>query len=72
MLWPNSNPGKGPAMRYKVTEAGHMKDIGGKRRKEGDIVTLNKTEAEFEVLRETIVEHKDDEKAGDKPAKAGK
>lgn len=45
-------------MRYKVTEAGHMKDIGGKRRRTGDIITLNQTEAEFEVLRETVVEHK--------------
>lgn len=47
-------------MRYEVTEAGNMLDIGGKRRRAGDIVTLNKTEAEFEVLRETVVEYKAD------------
>lgn len=48
-------------MRYTVLEEGNMLDIGGKRRQTGEIITLNKTEAEFELLRETIEVAKDDE-----------
>lgn len=49
-------------MEYEVTHAGHMLDIGGKRRRAGEIITLNHTQAEFELLRETVIVHTVDEK----------
>lgn len=56
-------------MRYRVTDVqGPRPEIAGKRRKAGDVIVLNKSEAQFEVMRGTVELYQDKTEPTNDPA----